>query len=129
MQLAAVLIAIHGPAAADTLDGRPAVIIDGDTVAFGHERIRIENIDAPESFRPRCERELVAGLKAKERLAHLLRAGPVLRRRGLDPFQRTLGRLRTAAGDVGEVLVAEGLALPWRDGAEARDARLHHWCP
>src|SRR5215203_5123042 len=48
------------------IDGRSAVIIDGDTIALGSERIRIENIDAPESVRPRCDRELIAGLKAKE---------------------------------------------------------------
>ena len=118
-----------GPGAQpDTLDGR-VVIIDGDTVAFGTERIRIENIDAPETRDSRCERELIAGLKAKKRLAQLLRSGPLqIERNGIDPYRRTLARLRTAGGDVGEVLIREGLALPWRDGAEARDARLRHWC-
>ena len=27
---------------------------------LGHERVRILNIGAPESFRPHCERELIA---------------------------------------------------------------------
>jgi hypothetical protein len=62
-------LALALPAFAETFDGRRAVIIDGDTIALGTERIRLLNIDAPESFRSRCERELVMGLKAKERLA------------------------------------------------------------
>jgi endonuclease YncB( thermonuclease family) len=121
--------ALPAPAPAETIDGGRAVIIDGETVAFGSERIRIENIDAPETRGSRCERELVAGLRAKERLAQLLRRGPVqIDRSGEDRYRRTLARLRTAAGDIGEVLVREGLVLPWREGAEAREARLRRWC-
>src|SRR4051812_37015488 len=90
------------------------VIIDGDTI----ERVCLLNIDVAESFRPRCGRELVAGLKAKERLAGLLRAGSV----EMDPHEedrcrRTLARVY-AGGRVGEILVREGLALPWKDGPE-----------
>jgi endonuclease YncB( thermonuclease family) len=70
-------VATDGPGArSETLDGRRLVIVDGDTSANGFERVRISNIDAPESFRSRCEAELVAGLKAKEHLAALLRSGP-----------------------------------------------------
>jgi micrococcal nuclease len=84
----------------------------------------MENIDAPESFRPRCEGELVAGLKAKERLAELLRAGPVeIDQRGQDRYRRTLARLRTGGKFVGAILIADGLALPWENGAEERRAR------
>lgn len=42
---------------AETFDGRRVVIIDGDTIAIGTERVRLLNVDAPESFRPRCEAE------------------------------------------------------------------------
>lgn len=114
--------------------GARIVIIDGDTVAIGAERIRILNIDAPESFRSRCMAELVAGLDAKERLAELLRPGPVsidrceASGRCKDAYGRTLARLSVAGRDVGEVLVAEGRALPWKPGKAAREARLAHWC-
>jgi len=57
------------PASAETFDGRRVIIIDGDTIALGTERVRLLNIDAPESFQSRCEHELVAGVRAKERLA------------------------------------------------------------
>jgi endonuclease YncB( thermonuclease family) len=72
-----VVLAVLGPspALAETFDGGRAVIIDGDTFALGSERVRVLNIDAPETRGSRCERELVLGLKAKERLADLGRRG------------------------------------------------------
>lgn len=118
---------------AETVDGRRAVIIDGDTVSIDRERIRILNIDAPETYRSRCEAELVLGLKTKERLAQLLRTGPVTVRRCdgdrcIDPYGRSLARLEAGGRDVGEVLVSEGLALPWASGPAARQARAIYWC-
>jgi endonuclease YncB( thermonuclease family) len=110
-----VVLAVLGlsPALAESFDGGRAVIIDGDTFAFGSERVRILNIDAPETRGSRCERELVVGLKAKERLAGLLRAGSVdVIRAGEDRFSRTLARVSVGGLDVGSVLVGEGLALP-----------------
>ncbi len=117
------------PALAETFNGGRAVIIDGDTFALGSERVRILNIDAPETRGSRCERELVLGLKAKERLADLLRAESVdIIRDGEDRYRRTLARVSVGGLDVGSILVGEGLALPWRDGPEAREARLRYWC-
>ena len=125
--LLAVLVPV--PAIAGTFDGRRTIIIDGDTIALGSERVRILNIDAPETRGSRCERELVLGLKAKERLAVLLRAGWVdVERDGQDRYRRTLARLSVGGRDVGTVLVREGLALPWQSGPEAKEARLRHWC-
>jgi endonuclease YncB( thermonuclease family) len=71
----------------------------------------------------------VLELKAKERLAGLLRAGPVdVDRTGEDRYRRTLARVSVGGLDVGSVLVREGLALLWQDGPEAKEARLRHWC-
>lgn len=121
-------------AIAEPIDGRRIVIIDGDTVALpGGERIRLQAIDTPESHRPSCEAELVAALKAKERLAELLRVPNVqVERCDIhgdrcdDGRGRTLANLRTSAGDVGQTLIREGLALPYRPGAKAE--RTAHWC-
>ncbi|EIM26625.1 hypothetical protein MicloDRAFT_00031740 [Microvirga lotononidis] len=33
---------------AETIDGRRVVIIDGDTIALGRERVRLLNVDTPE---------------------------------------------------------------------------------
>src|SRR5215212_10166661 len=116
-----IVLAILGPfpALAETFDGGRAVIIDGDTFALGSERVRILNIDTPETRGSRCERELVLGLKAKERLAGLLRAGSIdVVRDSEDRYRRTLARVSVGGLDVGLVLVGEGLVLPWRDGPD-----------
>jgi hypothetical protein len=59
---------------------------------------------------------------------------------GTNPGRRRLPspvRVRTAIGgpwivcggrDVGEILVREGLALPWRTGATAKEARIRLGC-
>lgn len=122
---------------AEAIDGNRIVVIDGDTVALpGNpaERIRIYNIDAPETRNAHCDAELVAGLKAKERLAELLRGRPVTvdrcepSGRCTDFYSRTLARLSAGGRDLGGVLVAEGRALPWATGAAARAARTAYWC-
>jgi hypothetical protein len=56
------------------------IIIDGDTIDIYGVRIRIVQIDAPETFGPRCENELILGLKAKKRLRELLDSGTVPRK-------------------------------------------------
>lgn len=126
--LLVAMLALAMPAGAETIDGSRIVIVDGDTVALpGGERIRLLDIDAPESYRSECEAELVAGLKAKERLRSLLDGQPVtIERAGKDVFSRTLAHLRTPAGDVGEVLLRERLALRYVPGRKAE--RTAHWC-
>lgn len=132
---AAFLLLFVVIARAETVDGDRIVIIDGDTVGLpGGERVRIFNIDAPETRRSRCMAELVAGLDAKERLAQLLRGGPVevnrceASGRCRDRYGRTLARLSAGGRDVGGVLVAEGKALAWATGPAARADRVTYWC-
>lgn len=113
----------------DTFDGRYAVLIDSNIIGIGQERIRIANIDAPESFNPRCSEERVAGLKVKERLAQVIRVEKVgIRREGQDADGRTLARIAVNGQDLGDLLIREGLVLPWHDGPEARTAGARHWC-
>lgn len=126
--IALVLALSMAPAHAETIDGSRIVIIDGDTVALpGGERLRLVEIDAPESYRSACEAELVAGLKAKERLRSLIAGQPIsIERHGPDVYRRTLARLSSPQGDVGAVLLAEGLALRYVPGRKAK--RTAHWC-
>ena len=107
-----------------------AIIIDGDTISLRGERIRILSIDTPETFQPRCENELVLGLKAKERLRQLLPKGlPIsVDRHGRDRYGRTLANLFVDDYDVGAVLFEEGYALRYEPGREARLRRLNAWC-
>lgn len=93
-------------------------VIDGDTVVIGSETIRILNIDTPEIRHAQCDAERRLGQVAKHRLEVLLSAGePVIRRgdkgRMTDKYGRTLAVLSIAERDVGEILVAEGLARRW----------------
>jgi endonuclease YncB( thermonuclease family) len=73
------------------------ILIDGDTNDVDGTRIRIVQIDAPETFRPRCENELVLGLTAKERLRALLDSCPVtFKPTGTDRYGRTLAYVMLA---------------------------------
>lgn len=122
--LAAILVS---PALA--LDGNRIRVIDGDTVALGAERIRLVDIDAPEIAHPRCPAELQRGLKARDRLAALLRGRDVqITRDGRDRYGRTLATLTVAGRSVGAVLISEGFAVQWEPGRAAYAARLRYWC-
>lgn len=125
-------------AKAETLTGR-LHIIDGDTVwhyapgSSSPEKIRLLDIDAPESYRATCEREMIAGLRAKARLAELLQSRPVRIERCEqhgqpceDRYGRTLARLHTPAGEVGAILLREQLALKYEPGG--KPDRNAHWC-
>ena len=113
------------------VDGHAFVLIDGDTIALGHERIRLEGPDAPESWQPRCDAELAVGLQAKEKLRTLLGDNEIIvNRDGVDKYNRTLARLYFRDGrEVGEELIASGLALRWQPGRAAWLQRARHWCP
>ena len=105
-------------------------LIDGDTLKIDGKTIRIVEIDTPETFQSRCENELILGLKAKERLAQLVRgsADVTYEPTGFDRFGRTLAHVFAGDMNVGETLVKEGHALRHEKGGEAKAARLKVWC-
>src|SRR5207253_6661314 len=43
-------------------------VLDGDTIRYAGLKIRLEDIDAPETYQYRCESELVLGKRATNRL-------------------------------------------------------------
>lgn len=67
-------------------------VIDGDTFRLDGERIRIEDIDAPEVFSPRCTRERAIGIQAKQELLALLNDGQFTLARYQDNERETYGR-------------------------------------
>lgn len=103
---------------------------DGDTIRCGSERIRLENIDAPElpdSSRcsaqsrqrlatsnnpPWCDYAL--GYRSRDALRTLLRGNVKIHRTGTDRFGRTLARVSVNGRDAGSYLVSQGLARWWR---------------
>jgi len=105
------------------------VLVDGDTLKYQGETIRLVDIDTPESFHSRCEHELVLALEAKARLRQLVDAGPIaIERHGKDRYGRTLARVVVAGRDVGDTLLREGKALRYRPGQADKLARLRQWC-
>jgi endonuclease YncB( thermonuclease family) len=118
----------EGPPPGQAARGRVA-IVDGDTLKYEGETIRLVDIDTPESFRSRCEHELVLALEAKARLRQLVDAGPLtIERTGKDRYGRTLARVLVAGREVGDTLLREGKALRYRPGQAHKLARLQQWC-
>ncbi|MBS0253811.1 MAG: thermonuclease family protein [Proteobacteria bacterium] len=112
--------------AADTESGHFALcrgreritcVVDGDTIWYRREKIRIADINAPEVSDPQCDHELDLGEKATDRLVELLNAGPFslvpLPDRDADVYGRKLRTIRRGGQSLGAVLVAEGLAERW----------------
>ena len=100
-------------------------VVDGDTIRYGGVRIRLEDIDAPEVFSPRCDSEKALGRRATERLVEWMNAGPfeIVRvgERDIDIYGRKLRVIERNGESAGDVLVSEGLARRW-DGAR------RSWC-
>jgi len=53
----------------------PDCVVDGDTIRYRNEKIRIADINAPEVSEPQCDRELDLGEAAADRLLALLNQG------------------------------------------------------
>ena len=84
------------------------IIIDGDTIDIDGVRIRIVQIDTPATFGPRCENELILGIKAKKRLRELLDGDAVTyQATGHDRYGRTLARVFVDKVDVGGTLIGD----------------------
>ncbi|MCA1748460.1 MAG: thermonuclease family protein [Parasphingopyxis sp.] len=100
-------------------------VVDGDTFWIDGEKVRILDIDTPELHPARCAEEERLGLAAKHRLHALLNGGELRLHRAGDRDRDRYGRmLRTASvdgRDVGDVLIAEGLARPYGGGRRS-------WC-
>jgi endonuclease YncB( thermonuclease family) len=127
----AIMAALTTPVgAAPIVAVGPVIIVDGDTIKVDGVKIRILEIDTPETYHSRCENELILGLKAKERLRQLVDAGQLsYAPNGLDRYGRTLAYVYVNGQSVGEVLLREQLALHYYPGPSAKAARLSHWCP
>lgn len=99
-------------------------VIDGDTFDFRGERIRVMDIDAPETHPPRCDYEADLGERATNRLRELLNEGPFVlaqSSRDVDQYGRKLRVVRRNGHSLGAVLVNEGLARRWT-------GRRQPWC-
>jgi len=124
-----------GPAAISGV----ARVVDGDTIAVNHIRIRLEGIDAPETGQT-CSARFSGlwhcGRQATAALAALIEGKRVrCERRGLDRFARTLGTCFLGEQDVSAWMVRQGHAWAFvrystryvPEEAEARARGLGIW--
>lgn len=103
---------------------RITCVVDGDTFWLNGEKVRLADINAPETHSAGCPAEQVLGDKATRRLIVLLNSGPFsleIAGRATDRYGRAL-RVATRGGrSLGQQLVSEGLAEPWR-------GKRSDWC-
>lgn len=120
------VLALSAAALFSLCDGGPrqTCVVDGDTFWLAGEKIRLADINAPETAQAQCPAERERGEAAKLRLLELLNAGPVTLVDGSRPRDRYGRRLAVAVRSgqsLGTQLVDEGLAEPWR-------GRRSSWC-
>ena len=103
---------------------RTTCVVDGDTFWLKGEKVRIADINAPETHSAGCPAEQTLGDRATRRLIALLNAGPfdlAIEGRATDRYGRSLRVVRRGGHSLGGQLVSEGLAEPWR-------GRRSDWC-
>lgn len=114
-------------AAAFTLCGegpRTNCVVDGDTFWMNGVKVRLADINAPETRQASCKAERDLGNRAKDRLIKLLNSGPFVLEvegRDTDRYGRALRVAKRDGQSLGLQLVKEGLAEPWR-------GRRSDWC-
>lgn len=96
-------------------------VVDGDTIWFKGEKIRMMGYDTPEPQTNICggnaEKRLAA--KATTRAAQLPSQNDFsIERDGEDRYGRTLATIQIGGQDIGDRLVAERLARYWPNGPE-----------
>ncbi len=91
-----------------------ARVIDGDTIAVGGMRIRLEGIDAPETSQTCTSRSgetWPCGRKATHELTQLIGQEPVTcEERGLDKYRRVLGVCWAGGVEINAEMVRRGYA-------------------
>jgi micrococcal nuclease len=104
---------------------RDVLVIDGDTIEAHGERYRIVNIDTPEmGARAGCAAERRLAARAAARTRALIDAAERIETEAVgrtDAYGRTIAYVSVDGRDLGEALIAEGLARPWR-------GRRQPWC-
>ncbi len=104
----------------------PVRVYDADTFDVGAERIRVNNLDAPEiGGRADCPAESALGDAATTAAVAIFASAqrvtiyPEHRR---DRYSRVLARVDVDGRDFAQMLIDRGLARPWR-------GRSSSWCP
>ena len=127
---------------ADTGTSSPSfTITDGDTIRLNDGTpVRLVGFNTPEKVEPMCEREGTLGQRATDRLRELVRSGkpsvtivpcacaPGTAGTKRCNFGRSCGVLRVNGRDVGQTLISEGLAAPFRCSQTSCPPLPRPWC-
>ena len=119
---------VFSPAHAFDLTGVPR-IVDGDTLAIGSTKVRLQGIDAPETDQVCLNANgdhWTCGIEARDQLAvHI--GGREIRcsSNGIDAYQRTLGTCYLAQEDLNAWMVQQGWALAY--ARRSYECRLERW--
>jgi endonuclease YncB( thermonuclease family) len=97
-------------------------VVDGDTLWLSGTDYRLKDFDTPEPQTNICggSAEVALAHRASARLLQLLNGSAwTIETFGMDETgRRVLATIRIDGRDVGDILIAEGLARRWPDGDE-----------
>jgi len=125
--VAFIVAILTTPTLAASLDPSDIRVIDGDTIRIHRAKpdVRLVGFNAPETRRAQCAAERALGDRATRRLRELVRSGhldlilvacacpPGTQGTPACNYGRRCGTLKVRGRDVGEVLISEGLAVPF----------------
>jgi endonuclease YncB( thermonuclease family) len=126
----------------DPIDPDRIQVIDGDTIRIDGTKpdVRLAGFNAPETTRARCGQERALGELADRRLRGLVREGdldfsfvkcscrPGTAGTSLCNRGRKCGTLKAKGRDVGDILIAEKLAVPFVCGEYRCPRTPRPWC-
>ena len=138
-----LLVLLSTTAIAEPIDPSDIRVIDGDTIRVYHQQpnVRLIGFNAPETRHAECQAEFELGSKATRRLRDIIKAGNLdfIYARCSCPdatqgtfacnYGRDCGTLKSNGRDVGEILIEEGLAVPFVCGATHCPKTPRPWCP
>jgi endonuclease YncB( thermonuclease family) len=106
------------------IGGGTNCVVDGDTLWIQGQKVRVADIDAPETHDYRCPQEKALGDRATQRLIQLVNSGSVSLQpidRDEDRYGRKLRIVSVNGTSIGDTLVSEGLARYYEGGRKP-------WC-
>ncbi len=117
-------------------------VTDGDTIRLNDgTRVRLVGFNTPEKFEPMCSNEAKLGNRASDRLRELVGQAnstnvslvacsckPGTEGTKKCNYGRKCGKLDVDGRDVGQILISEGLAVPFVCGATGCPRTPRPWC-
>ena len=138
--LASLMLSL--PALSAPIGSGDVRVIDGDTIRVYHKQpnVRLVGFNAPETCRAACDAERELGAKATRRVRDLVRDGnldfefvacscpPRTEGTSACNYGRRCGTLKANGRNVGAILIAEGLAVPFQCGETRCPKTPRPWC-